>query len=144
MKTLQALYWAALFFGRVGNPAYAMEDVSQAVLTERIRPLGAVHVENKPDASAGHVAEEAKPIPSERTGEAIFGRYCSICHETGIAGAPKQQNAEEWKPRIEKARGVNGLLSIVNQGLNAMPPKGTCQDCSQEELKRAIEYMMPK
>ncbi|MCX7116274.1 MAG: c-type cytochrome [Gammaproteobacteria bacterium] len=130
-------------FALIANPVFSMEDASQARLIERIQPLGAVHVDSKAGSSPGPVTE-AQPVVAERSGEAIFGQYCSICHESGIAGAPKFRNAEEWKPRIEKAGGIKGLLPIVNQGLNAMPPKGTCQDCSQEELSRAIEYMMPK
>ncbi|MGB5729137.1 MAG: c-type cytochrome [Thiogranum sp.] len=34
------------------------------------------------------------------------------------------------------------MLATAVSGLNAMPPKGTCADCSDEELKAAIEYML--
>jgi cytochrome c5 len=26
-------------------------------------------------------------------------------------------------------------------GINAMPPRGTCADCSDDEIKAAIEHM---
>ena len=37
--------------------------------------------------------------------------------------------------------GLDGLLAKAITGLNAMPPKGTCADCSDDELKGAIEKM---
>jgi cytochrome c5 len=40
------------------------------------------------------------------------------------------------------SKGVDGLLATAISGLNAMPPKGTCAACSDEELKVAIEYML--
>ena len=30
------------------------------------------------------------------------------------------------------------------KGKNAMPPKGTCQECSDSDIKAAIDYMVPK
>nr|MCS5577811.1 c-type cytochrome [Alteromonas macleodii] len=27
-------------------------------------------------------------------------------------------------------------------GINAMPPRGTCGNCSDDEIKAAIEYMI--
>jgi cytochrome c5 len=45
-----------------------------------------------------------------------------------------------WGPRA--AQGIDTLLTHATNGLNAMPPKGTCADCSGDELKNAIEYML--
>lgn len=74
-------------------------------------------------------------------GKETYQQYCSICHAAGLAGAPKFQNANDWKPRISK--GIDGLLKSVDNGLNAMPPKGTCTTCTNQQLKDAIEYMLP-
>jgi cytochrome c5 len=30
----------------------------------------------------------------------------------------------------------------VLNGLNAMPPKGTCMSCSEDELKAAMNYLL--
>ena len=48
--------------------------------------------------------------------------------------------AAAWAPRI--AKGIDALLVSATNGLNAMPPKGLCMDCSEDELKGAIEYMI--
>lgn len=77
---------------------------------------------------------------AERSGEELYKTKCSVCHATGVAGAPKFGSAAEWAPRAEK--GIDGLLAVSLTGLNAMPPKGTCMDCSDSEMKAAIQYML--
>lgn len=32
----------------------------------------------------------ASTAMAERSGEAIYNNYCTTCHQTGAAGAPKQ------------------------------------------------------
>lgn len=77
---------------------------------------------------------------AERSGEEVYNTKCSVCHAAGIAGAPKFADAAAWAPRAEK--GIDALLATALTGLNAMPPKGTCMDCSDSELKSAIQYML--
>jgi cytochrome c5 len=55
-------------------------------------------------------------------------------------GAPKFAFLEDWAPRIE--RGIDDLLVVAIAGKGGMPPKGTCMDCSDNELKSAIQYMI--
>jgi cytochrome c5 len=56
-----------------------------------------------------------------------------------VAGAPKLGDAGAWAPRV--AKGFDSLMSNAINGLNAMPPRGTCTTCSDEEIQGAIEYM---
>lgn len=114
-------------------------DPEQDKLIERIRPLGAVRVEG----------EQGQPLRTEKivkpvalNGEEIYKRHCIACHSTGVAGAPKLHDAREWQPR--RAKGMKILLENVTRGYNAMPPMGTCQECTSAELTQAIEYMLPK
>jgi cytochrome c5 len=62
------------------------------------------------------------------------------CHATGAAGAPKLGDTAAWAPRI--AAGMDSLVANVMNGLNAMPPKGLCMACSDEELQGAVQYMV--
>ncbi len=75
----------------------------------------------------------------ERSGEDVYNHFCFACHATGVSGAPKKGNPADWKPRL--AQGEDVLLKAAIHGLNAMPPKGTCMNCSDAELKATIEYM---
>lgn len=77
---------------------------------------------------------------AERSGEEIYNAKCSVCHVAGVAGAPKFGDAAAWAPRAEK--GIDALLASAITGLNVMPPKGTCMDCSDSELKSAIQFML--
>ncbi|MCE9688165.1 c-type cytochrome [Shewanella sp. AS16] len=74
-------------------------------------------------------------------GKDVFDKACHICHEMGIAGAPKAHTAD-WEPRL--AKGVDALLNSVKSGLNAMPPGGMCTDCTDEDYKNAIGFMSTK
>lgn len=77
---------------------------------------------------------------AERSGEQVFNASCIACHMSGVAGAPKIGDHAAWQPRIEK--GIDTLLKDAISGIRAMPPRGLCFDCSDNELKLAIEYMI--
>ncbi len=79
-------------------------------------------------------------LASAAEGEAIYKQYCFACHDFGAAGAPKLDNKPAWVPRI--AQGREALLGSVLNGKGAMPPRGTCGPCKDEELKAAVEYMV--
>lgn len=68
-----------------------------------------------------------------------YNKSCAVCHNAGAAGAPKTGDAAAWAPKLEK--GMDALLQSVKNGLNAMPPKGMCFDCTDEEYAALIEYM---
>jgi cytochrome c5 len=70
---------------------------------------------------------------------AKYDKSCKVCHATGAAGAPKTGDAEAWAPRV--AKGMDALLASVNAGLNAMPPKGMCFDCTDADYTALILYM---
>nr|WP_019367315.1 hypothetical protein [Pseudomonas luteola] len=36
---------------------------------------------------------------------------------------------------------MDGLLRNAIKGVNAMPPKGACSDCTNDDLRRAIQMM---
>lgn len=73
-------------------------------------------------------------------GEAIYNQYCVACHASGIG--PMTKSEEAWKPRLEAKGGVDGLLESAKQGMGAMPPKGSCMNCSDGELRAAIVHMI--
>jgi len=75
-----------------------------------------------------------------RTGEELYTQYCTTCHTIGVANAPKKGDAEAWAPR--KAKGMPAMIEQAKKGLNAMPPKGLCMDCTDQELEAAIKFML--
>lgn len=73
-------------------------------------------------------------------GQKIYQTSCQACHSTGAAGSPKLGDKAAWAPRI--ATGVDAMLAVAIKGKNAMPPKGACMSCSDDDLKAAIEYIV--
>jgi cytochrome c5 len=67
---------------------------------------------------------------------------CFACHSTGAAGAPKvgPGMAAEWETRLEK--GLDSIVENAINGINTMPAKGLCFDCSDDELKAIVGYMI--
>ena len=127
-----------LWFGGAAVALVAVvhaQDMSDEAIKERIKPVGSAHM-------AGAEAESADAgSDGARSGEAVYNSACVACHGSGVLGAPKLQVAADWQPRIDE-RSLDGLLKNAINGYNAMPPKGTCGDCSDDEIKAAIDYMI--
>jgi len=122
-----------------GNLTSEVSDYKpQEIVLENIKPVGQVYIAGESEPEVAAVAETASAEP--RTGEAVYNGTCTSCHATGAAGSPKVGDAAAWAPRI--ATGIDALLANATSGLNAMPPKGLCMDCSEDELRGAIEYMV--
>ena len=69
-----------------------------------------------------------------------YASSCGACHMVGDAGAPKTGDAGAWAARL-KVKGMDGLIASVRNGLNAMPPGGLCNSCSDEDHVALISYM---
>lgn len=124
---------------------YALEDMDRLQIQQRIQPVGKVRVEDQNDNSSQSDVENkvAAEVVKKEPGQETYEQYCVVCHRDGLAGAPKFRDANDWKPHMQGKK-IDDLLAIVITGVNAMPAKGTCIDCSDAELKDAILYMMPK
>lgn len=72
--------------------------------------------------------------------ERVYMQSCWACHNTGAAGAPKVGTAADWAPRA--AKGIDTLLANAISGVNAMPAKGLCFTCTDDDLKALIQYMI--
>ncbi|PIE20398.1 MAG: cytochrome c5 family protein [Neptuniibacter caesariensis] len=104
---------------------------------ERIKAVGSVCIEG--DDSCGGAAAAPAAASGPRSGEDIYTANCASCHAVGVAGAPKFGTAE-WTDRASK--GMDALLATAISGIGAMPPKGLCNNCSDEELQSAIQHMV--
>jgi cytochrome c5 len=92
------------------------------------------------------LAAEAEPsAPQLMSGQQVYSNVCIACHNPpGAGGAPPLGDAEAWAPRISK-----GMDALKNNALNGfsgetgvMPKKGERLDLSDEEITRAVEYMV--
>ena len=109
------------------------QEMSDEEIAERIKPYGSVHVAGAQAASAA--------AAGPRSGADIYNQACLACHGAGVLGAPKLQDAADWQPRLDE-KGFDTVWQNAINGINAMPPMGTCGDCSNDDIKAAIEYMI--
>lgn len=108
-------------------------------IAERLKPVGEVCIQGEECAAAGPATAAAGG--AARSGEDVVGKFCNACHGTGLLNSPKVGDSAAWQAHADKAGGLDGLLKHAISGINAMPPKGTCGDCSDDELMAAIKHM---
>ncbi len=130
-----------------GSGAPVGAAMTPAAIDARIAPVGVLNTGAAIAAApAPAPATTAAAAGGARSGSVIFHSVCFVCHATGAAGAPKVGDKAAWKPRI--AKGIDTLWNHAIHGFQSngltMPPRGTCGNCSDQELKNAIEYMISK
>ena len=108
-------------------------------IAKRLEPVGKVCVQGEECKGMDVVASAGGG--GAQSPDDIIAKHCSACHGTGLLGAPKIGDTAAWKERADHQGGLDGILAKAITGINAMPPKGTCMTCTDEELKGAIEKM---
>lgn len=126
---------AALAAGFALGQAVPFDTVAD--IAERTRPFGELCLRG--EDCGGETTVPAPVAAQQRSGEAVYNAHCHVCHATGLNDAPKLADAAAWATRLEK--GAEVLLQVTKEGLNTMPPMGTCMNCSDAELRAAIDYM---
>jgi len=137
--------------------------VAQQSIEDNIRPAGQVCLAGQPcvgstvgTASPAASTSAAAPVAAvveevvEQVVEAAaevaafdvestYQMSCFACHGTGAAGAPIMGDADAWNERM--AKGMDAVMANVVNGVNAMPPKGLCMTCSDDDLQSLVNYM---
>ena len=115
---------------------YGVSEVDEQQIEQRIQPIGHVHVQGEA------LENQETSTKEEAVGKKVYERFCVVCHRDGLVGAPKFQDDHAWKSRLA-GRKLEELVATAVKGLNAMPAKGTCYECNEEDIKSAVEYMLP-
>jgi len=161
---------AAVVFAAVASLAgcqgqNASDNMSPEEINKLIAPVGQLNTgapitvaagaapameEAAPTAAAPEAAAASAPVPAvpapvaARSGKQVYETTCFACHGVGAAGAPKFGDKAAWAPRI--SQGMDTLVTHAINGFQGktgmMPPRGTCANCSDDELKSAVDYMV--
>ncbi len=138
IKTPKQLFWASVasfvlpvfviiglvFWVTSANKlAPGASDGARGV-AERLQKVGTVEIR---DAN--------RPL---QNGQQVYTAQCAACHATGLAGAPKFQDAAAWGPRI--ATGFDALVNSALKGKGGMAPQGG-GNFSDLEIARAVAYI---
>jgi cytochrome c5 len=71
----------------------------------------------------------------------VYAQVCATCHQRPETRAPLTGDPEAW--RAAAAAGREAMLANTVNGIRGMPPLGTCGFCSEDDLRRLIEFMAP-
>ena len=107
-----------------GNKTAPGASNTERAIAERLQKVGTVEIR---DAN--------RPLAS---GEEVYKTQCAACHATGVSGAPKFQDAGDWRARL--GLGYEALLNSSLKGKGAMAPQGG-GNFSDVEIGRAVVYM---
>ena len=160
-KSLKVLVFSLL----LGHVFLESAVVSAQSIVENIRPIGQVcllgqncvgikitntNTDDTAQALEGNASEDTQEdvsINEALTAEgddfdaaATYQASCFACHASGAAGAPLLGDQEAWNSRMEK--GMNVVMANVINGINAMPARGLCMDCADNELRAIVDYMI--
>jgi cytochrome c5 len=142
-KGLATVTQAALK-GHGGMPARGgMADLSDAEVKNAIEYMINTSI-GKAAATATAAAAATPPTAASAAGKPdgkkIFETTCTVCHGTGVAGAPKFGDKAAWKMHL--AHGPEHLYQNAIKGMGAMPPKGGNSALSDADVKAAVDYMI--
>lgn len=122
---------AIVFALTAANVSAGYEDS----IAERVAPVGEVCLQGEECAASLQVA-----AAGPRSGEDVYNSACLACHASGAAGAPKFRLAEDWTARL--SAGIDTVYANAINGKGAMPAKGLCGNCSDDEVKAAVDHMI--
>ena len=131
--------------------ATAMESVEEDIGDQTAAEGGPV-TEKIPDQSTAAVEPVPESIPDQTAAvepvsqgmdlvKENYAKTCGICHDAGVANAPKFGDAEQWASRIIKGKDRLYMSSIIGMP-PAMPARGMCFSCSDDDLKALVDYMV--
>ena len=93
------------------------------------------------ELNKNEVIEVIKPY-----GEETYIKACALCHDQGVAGAPKIDDKEKWLTRLNQ--GIEQLYSHANKGFQGssgfMPAKGGQSQLTDKQVNDAVEYILIK
>jgi len=110
-----------------------LTDNQKNLVAERIAPHGQL-------VMAGQAVVSAVASAVARSAESIYTTNCQGCHSVGVADAPKTGDVAAWADRLTK--GIETVYANAINGIGAMPAKGLCMDCSDDEIIATIDYML--
>ena len=88
--------------------------------------------------AATAMADES--ISAERA-EQIYNETCVVCHAQGMHSAPMPGVKADWEDRL--AYGIEDIYLNAIEGMGgSMPARGMCNDCSDEEMRAVVDFMM--
>ena len=135
--------WIAAALGMLISGAIfgASEEADHSDIIARIAPVGTVCLVGDSCAGSTGTAAVANSGGAQNP-EQVYNTYCVACHGSGANNSPIMGDAAAWQPRIEKGMDELYLNAINGLNNNAMPAKGLCMSCSENDVRAAVDYII--
>jgi len=121
---------------RGGNSDLSDEEVKRSVQYM----LAAVSDEEAP-AATSETAEAEIPVVAGKSSKEIYETACMTCHTTGALNAPKYGDKESWAKSLAKDEATL-VSNAINSFNEVVPALDGHSDLSDDEVKRAVQYML--
>lgn len=97
-------------------------------------------------ASPAHTQGSFPDFPDAglKAGKAVWMDTCRDCHANPLSDAPQVKDTAQWKKRAAKGRPAlyaSALKGLVTPNTE-MPPRGGHDKLTDEEVRRAVDYML--
>ena len=129
--------------GRVLSESIILKELKGRVRDIKSAPDGAIFllVENgKLFRLSRSVGNATVAAAGEGTGRQIYHSVCHSCHSQKVPGAPQLGAKADWAERLPK--GEAALVENSVKGYGAMPAMGLCEYCTEEDIARAVAFML--
>lgn len=108
------------------KPAAGSDAFTEEAIARRLQPVGTIEI------------REAGDMTALKSGIEVYKAQCAVCHDAGVAGAPKLGDRTAWAERLRT--GYEALLTSALKGKGAMAAQGGGA-FSDLEIGRAVVHM---
>ena len=78
-------------------------------------------------------------MPADAQLKAKYIQSCYACHSSGANAAPLSGQWSQWQARFDQ--GMDVLVAHTRDGIRAMPAKGMCVNCDDDDYRELILFM---
>jgi cytochrome c5 len=153
-----ALVIGIILMARLAIGVYGSRDVKDdpamraEVVAKRVAPVATVAVDPNAPASPPPAAPAPAAVPAAApaaakvaeggaaNGAKTYDAVCAMCHNAGVAGAPKAGDKAAWAPRL--AQGKETLYASALKGKGAMPAKGGNPALADADVRAAVDHLV--
>lgn len=128
---LAALVGIGFIFAEKPDLSALTEKVTKPIVAAAAKvlaPIGKVEVKEQSIASAA------------RSGAEVYASTCGVCHDNGVAGAPKLDDKGTWETRLSD--GFSALVASAINGKGGMPARGGNPDITDSEMELTVSHMI--